>query len=452
MLSPRIIQTVDKTFRAESGRVLASLIGIYKDFELAEEMMQEAFLIALERWPSTGIPDNPAAWITTTAKNKAIDRLRRNQVLQRKMDDLEQLTRLDGQHSESESQIEAVVESDDDFPDERLKLLFTCCHPALAMEAQVALTLRTLGGLTTQEIAHAFLTPLPTMAQRLVRAKRKIQKAGIPYQVPGYEQLPKRVNAVLATIYLIFNEGYSSTSGDVLIRQELCLEAIRLGRMLNHLLDGLEKSSSAQGYTERIYPTQRPESLGLLALMLLHHARQGARTDESGRLIPLEEQDRSQWDQELIQEGSAILDQALALRQPGPYQIQAAIAALHVEASRAEETDWCQISQLYAALMRHTPSPIVQLNYAVAVAMVRGPEVGLRMLGKLASEATLSRYHLFHAAQADLLRRQGESRAAILAYEQAIALSNNQSEQSYLQRRVNEIIQGKRRPRIMNGE
>lgn len=435
MLSPEVAQIVEQTFRAESGRVLASLIGTFRDFELAEEVTQEAFIVALERWPSSGIPDNPAAWITTTAKNRAIDRLRRSQNLQRK---LEQLAK----RNEDKREAKLVVDSEV-FPDERLKLLFTCCHPALVLEAQVALTLRTLGGLTTEEIAHAFLTPVPTMAQRLVRAKRKIRNAGIPYQVPPYEQLPERVRAVLATIYLIFNEGYSAASGDVLIRQELCSEAIRLGRVLVHLLAQLRQSASTETYTDRLYPTQEPESLGLLALMLLHHSRRNARTDGAGHLIPLEEQDRTVWDRELIDEGVALLDRALLMRQPGPYQIQAAIAALHASAETPAETDWRQIVELYVALKRHSPSPIVKLNHAVAVAMAQGLGRGLDLLDRLESEPGLARYHLFHAARADLLRRLGKKKCALLAYGQALELTSNQAEQAYLQRRIDELSHGK---------
>lgn len=432
MLSPHIAQTVDKTFRAESGRVLASLIGAYKDFELAEEVMQEAFLVALEKWPGSGIPDNPAAWITTTAKNKAIDRLRRGQTLERKMDELEVEAKLrDDEPSD--------FASDDDFPDERLKLLFTCCHPALAMEAQVALTLRTLGGLTTEDIAHAFLTPVPTMAQRLVRAKRKIQKAGIPYQVPDHEQLPERINAVLATIYLIFNEGYSAACGNALMRHDLCAEAIRLGQVLTQLLSELSQGASSQAYTVRLHTAPEPEALGLLALMMLHHARRDARIDTAGILIPMEEQNRALWDQAEIAKGIKMLDQALEFRQPGPYQIQAAIAALHAGAETAADTDWPQIMALYGSLLHHTPSPVVQLNHAVAVAMAKGTSCGLAMLKELAADPSLNRFHLFHAARADLLRRQGDTEDAISAYQQAIDLAANAAEKAYLQRRIVEI-------------
>ena len=437
MLSPKIAQTIDHTFRAESGRVLASLIGTFKDFELAEEVMQEAFLVALEKWPKDGIPDNPAAWITTTSKNKAIDRLRRQQTLQQKMDLLENEAREEINTAADQPLPFSLIEDDDGFRDERLKLLFTCCHPALAMEAQVALTLRTLGGLTTEEIAHAFLAPVPTMAQRLVRAKRKIKNAGIPYTVPASEQLPERVNSVLATIYLIFNEGYSAAAGDALIRQDLCTEAIRLGRVLLQLLADLRKAT--QAYAERLQSTAEPEALGLLALMLLHHARRESRTDADGILIPLEEQDRTTWDRASIEEGTAILDRALEFRQPGPYQIQAAIAALHAGAETAAETDWPQIVQLYATLQHHTPSPIIQLNQAAAVAMAHGPACGLRILDTLAAEPALMNYHLFHAARADLLRRQGEDDAAIEAYKEAIELSTNSAEQIYLQRRIDQL-------------
>jgi len=437
MLSPQIAQTIDQTFRAESGRVLASLISAFNDFELAEEVMQEAFLVALEKWPKDGIPYNPAAWITTTSKNKAIDRLRRKQTLRRKMDELENELSAESNTAADQTFPFSLIENNDGFRDERLKLLFTCCHPALSTKAQVALTLHTLGGLTTKDIAHAFLTPVPAMAQRLVRAKRKIKNAGIPYEVPAHEQLPERVNAVLATIYLVFNEGYSAAAGDALLRQDLCTEAIRLGRVLTYLLADLRNATCA--YTERLQSTQEPEALGLLALMLLHHARRTARTDSAGLLIPLEEQDRQQWDRSVISEGVAILDQALALRQPGPYQIQAAIAALHAGAKTAADTDWPQIEKLYAALQQHIPSPVVQLNHAVALAMAYGPACGLNLLDKLTTEPSLEKYHLFHAARADLLRRQQKNRAAIDAYRKAFDFATNGTEQSYLQRRIDEL-------------
>ena len=421
MSSEHSAQVVDRVYRQESGRILAALIASLRDFTLAEDALQDAVVAALRQWPATGVPRNPAAWLTTIARRKAIDRLRREGTLARKQETLHALEQL------ATTDALADAEEGPPIPDERLKLLFTCCHPALPLEARVALTLRTLGGLSTAEVAAAFLVPLPTMAQRLVRAQHKIRDAGIPYRVPPLPLLAERMEGVLAVLYLIFNEGYASTSGDALIRQELCAEAIRLTRVLVALMA-----------TEPETPDD-PEVLGLLALMLLHSSRQAARVDAAGDLVLLEDQDRTLWNWAEIVEGMNLLDTALRMRRPGPYQIQAAISALHAEAPTPEETDWQQIAVLYARLAHMTPSPVVELNQAVAVAMADGAEAGLQLLDALRLDETLAHYHLYHAARADLLRRAGRLEAAEDSYREALTLAQNRIERRFLQRRLAEV-------------
>jgi RNA polymerase sigma-70 factor, ECF subfamily len=412
---------VAQTFRQEADRILARLISVVSDFELAQDALADALLIALERWPVEGIPHHPAAWITVVARRRAINRLRREStLLARKQLILQELLEQEEQQGVEEMETLSI-------PDERLKLMLTCCHPALALEAQVALTLQTLGGLTTAEIASAFLVPQATMAQRLVRAKRKIKDAGLPYRVPPVEAVGERVDAVLFVLYLIFNEGYSVTSGNELMRRELCDEAIRLARVLTTLL-------AQESLLDAL-----PEAQGLLALMLLHDSRSAARVGPDGEPLLLEEQDRSRWDQGKKQEGLSILEQTLRMKKPGPYQVQAAISALHVQADRPDQTDWPQIAALYRQLWRMTPSPVIELNRAVAVAMADGPLAGLLLLDQPEMQQALADYHLFHAARADLLQRAGRLREASSAYRQALSLCQNERDRVYLSRRLTEV-------------
>jgi RNA polymerase sigma-70 factor (ECF subfamily) len=410
------IRTVaDSVFRQESGRIIASLIRISGSFDRAEEAMQESFVSALASWPVKGVPENPAAWIMTTAQRKLIDAARRERTRRDKQDSLKYEMDLAALTPEGELEDTAM-----EFPDDRLRLIFTCCHPALNVDAQIALTLRTLGGLSTPEIAKAFLLPEPTLAQRLVRAKRKIQEANIPYEVPPQERLPERLAAVRAVIYLIFNEGYVASSGTELVRNDLCAEALRLGRVLCELLP------------------HEAENTGLLALMLLQHSRRNARL-VNGELVTLEEQDRSLWDQDVISEGLRLVETALTKGPVGPYQVQAAIAALHVETPTPAETDWPQIAALYEKLWELNPSPVIGLNFSVAIAMSGAIEEGLKRIDNLGSSGGLDGYYLFHAARADLLRRLNRNAEATAAYQRALVLTSNLVEQNFLKRRLSEI-------------
>jgi RNA polymerase sigma-70 factor, ECF subfamily len=403
----------ESIYRAESRRVLATLIRLLGDFDLAEEALHDAFVAAMEQWPRTGVPATPCAWLVSTGRFKAIDTLRRR-------------ARFDAAFAAFATRVEAAApdaeasEACDDLADDRLRLIFTCCHPALPPDAHVALTLREVCGLTTEEIAHAFLTRPPTIAQRIVRAKAKIREARISYQVPSHVDLPPRLDAVLHVIYLVFNEGYSATSGDSLTRPDLSSEAIRLGRLLVDLLP-------------------EPEAIGLLGLMLLHDSRRAARTSPSGELILLEQQDRSLWNRQQIAEGVARVEQSLATRRIGPYSIQAAIAALHTEPADAHKTDWQQIAALYDVLMRVEPSPVIELNRAAAIAMRDGPRAGLDLIDGILARGDLTSYHLAHAARADLCRRLGRMQEAKAAYERALALARQDPERRFFQRRLREV-------------
>lgn len=406
-------QEIGRLYQTESRRILATLIRLLGDFDVAEEALQEAFGVALEQWSRDGIPTSPRTWLVSTGRNRAIDRMRRDARFVAHVDELgaDSLAVHDAELPENESGVE----------DDRLRLIFTCCHPALAPESQVALTLRTICGLTTEEIARSFLVPVPTMAQRLVRATGKIRGARIPYRIPPANELPDRIDAVLAVVYLVFTEGYAATSGDDLIRRELCGEAIRLGRLLAELMPSVSETN------------------GLLALMLLHDARRDARISATGEVVLLEEQDRSRWNQAQIEEGARLVESSLRSPRVGPYAIQAAIAALHAKAPTPADTDWRQIAALYALLLERAPSAVVELNHAVAVAMVDGPESGLLLLEAIAARGELRDYHLLDSARADLLRRLGRNDEAARAYEKALELATLEPERRFLERRIREL-------------
>lgn len=409
----RASDTLEQVFREQYGRIISTLIRTSGSFDLAEEALQEAFTSAASVWERDGAPLNPGAWLTTVAHRKLLDAVRRDKTRTEKQAEVEyETTRL---------QPFAELPVPDEYPDDRLRLIFTCCHPSLSRETQVALTLRTLGGLTTTEIAHAFLLPEATLAQRLVRAKQKIRLAKIPYEIPSLEIIGDRLLAVQAVVYLIFNEGYAASAGQTLLRNDLCAEAIRLGRVLCELLPN------------------KPESMGLLALMLLQDSRRATRVNERGELVTLEEQDRSLWDRKQIDEGVRLVETALGLGQVGSYQLQAAIAAVHAEARTADETDWRQIVALYEELLRTTASPVVALNHAAAVAMSEGLERGLSLMEVVGASGALDNYYLFHASCADLLRRLNRVDAAIEAYQHALSLTTNTVEQNYIRRRLREL-------------
>jgi RNA polymerase sigma-70 factor (ECF subfamily) len=415
MPPPDLQNTIDQIYRAESRRVLATLIRLLGDFDLAEDAVHDAFRAAIEEWPAQGIPANPCAWLISTGRFKAIDRIRHNARTSTPLDEITD-------HPVAPASEDPALLDNKTVVDDQLRLIFTCCHPALAPEAQLALTLREVCGLTTEEIARAFLTTPTTLAQRIVRAKNKIREAKIPYEVPTAAELPERLTAVLKVIYLVFNEGYSASSGSELVRTDVAQEALRLGRLLVELLP-------------------EPECQGLLALMLLHESRRAARTTPQGDVILLEDQDRTLWNKELIREGTALVHEALATGQFGSYSLQAAISALHAEAAKIETTDWDQIIALYDVMLRIDPSPVIKLNRAVAVAMRSGPEVGLKLLAIINKDGALNDYQWFHSAQADLLRRLGKNSEAAVAYRKALSLTQLEPEKRFYRKRIEECLQ-----------